>query len=62
MNIYDVTGKLISTLIDEFKQAGFHVVTWDGKTDKGESAANGCYFYELKSNGYSTTRKMIVLK
>jgi len=37
-------------------------IYWDGKTDTGERVANGTYFYTLKTEGYTSTQKMIILK
>jgi len=35
---------------------------WDGKTDTGERVASGTYFYTLRTEGYTSTQKMIILK
>ena len=37
-------------------------VYWDGKSDTGERAANGVYFYTLTTDEYTATRKMVILK
>jgi len=61
--VYDVTGKLVRTLVDEDKPAGtIHSVTWEGVDDYGAPVATGVYFYRLTANGRSTTKKMVLLK
>ncbi len=42
--------------------AGTHLLNWDGRTDGGELAGAGTYFYRLESEGGILTRKMIFLK
>ena len=62
LGIYDITGKLIKTLIDAPIEAGYHTVVWDGTDDNGRSVSSGVYFYKLKSKGYEETKKMLLLK
>jgi hypothetical protein len=62
MKIYNIKGQLVRTLVDEPKEAGNYQVIWDGKTDDGQDAASGVYFYELNVGDYSQTKKMIFLK
>ncbi|MEI7485613.1 MAG: T9SS type A sorting domain-containing protein, partial [Ignavibacteriota bacterium] len=57
LKVYDVTGRLIKTLINENRQAGYYKVSFDAST-----LASGVYFYKLTSGSYSATKKMIVLK
>ena len=62
LGIYDISGKLIKTLIDAPIEAGYHTVVWDGTDDNGRSVSSGVYFYKLKSKGYEETKKMLLLK
>jgi len=57
LKIYDVTGRLIKTLVNEFKQTGNYKVEFDAG-----SVASGVYFYKLTSGDFVSTRKMVVLK
>ena len=50
-----------------YLEAGSYVsqskaVYWDGKTDTGERVASGTYFYTLKTDMFTATQKMIILK
>ncbi|MEO6695889.1 MAG: fibronectin type III domain-containing protein [Ignavibacteria bacterium] len=57
LEIYDINGKLISSLIDENKAAGSYGVTFDGS-----QLSSGIYFYKLESNNFSITKKMFLIK
>ena len=61
--VYDVSGRLVRTLIDEVKPAGSYHVTWNGLDDTGEKIASGVYFAVLTdSRGNVSSRKLITLK
>jgi hypothetical protein len=60
--IYDVSGGLVRTLVDELKPAGDHRVTWDGRNDRGQLAASGVYFLRLSSAGQHRTQKLVLVK
>ena len=57
MSVFDMTGRLIVTLVEGEKQAGAYSVSWDAS-----NIASGIYFYKITANGLSTTRKMTLLK
>ena len=48
LKIYDLTGRLVRTLVDGEKEAGYYTVTWDRKDDRGRELSNGVYFYRLQ--------------
>jgi hypothetical protein len=62
LEIYDVAGRRVATLIDRHMGTGAHVAQWDGKTSEGERAASGVYFYKLEAGDQKTSRKMVLLK
>jgi flagellar hook assembly protein FlgD len=62
LEIFNVTGQHVRTLVDERVSSGYHEVTWNGENDAGMAAASGIYFYRLKSSGFEDTRKMILMK
>jgi hypothetical protein len=63
LSIYDITGRLVETLVDEQQEKGIYQVKWDGG-----NVASGIYFYRLNVDGIqydskdSITKKMILLK
>lgn len=62
LQIYNVLGELVATLVDAQMAAGQHELTWDGLSQKGLPAASGIYLYRLEAGDQATTRKMILLK
>jgi uncharacterized protein (TIGR02145 family) len=57
LKIYDVLGKEISTVVDEFREAGRYEIEFDASI-----ISSGIYFYSLQAGGYLQMRKMILLK
>ena len=63
LNIYDISGRLIKTLVDGTKYTGIHSAVWDGTDQNGNNVANGLYIYKLMSNqNISISNKMILIK
>ncbi len=62
ISIYDVSGRLVRTLVDDRQQAGQHVVRWNGRTDDGRDAGSGLYFCSFEAQGYSQRVKMVLLR
>jgi hypothetical protein len=62
MDIYNVMGQRVTTLLNEYRIAGNHKVTWNGMTDTGVSAASGIYFYRLAAGNLTKSMKMLLLK
>ena len=62
INIYSVEGKLIKTLVNEYKAAGTYHCRWNGKDDFNASVASGIYFYRINSKNYTRSCRMIYLK
>ncbi len=60
--VYDITGKLIKTLVNEVKDVSWYTAKWDGKDNSGKSVAAGVYFYKLSASGFESTMKMTYLK
>jgi len=62
LEIYDVLGRRVRRLIDDLMPAGYHIVTWNGRDDRGVTLASGMYFYRLTAEAYTETKKMILMK
>jgi len=62
LNIYDVRGRLIRTLIDRPQKTGVYHVIWDGKDSRGGMVSTGVYFYRLSTGTFTQTRRMVLLK
>ncbi|HID93439.1 MAG TPA: T9SS type A sorting domain-containing protein [bacterium (Candidatus Stahlbacteria)] len=62
LKIYDVSGRLVKMLVNEFKEAGTHQVTWNGKDELDIDISAGIYFYQLITPEFTSTKKLILLK
>lgn len=62
LSVFDVAGRQIATLLRGPRDAGPHVVTWDGRTASGIVAPAGTYRYVLKTSSGRTSRSMVLLK
>lgn len=62
LNIYNVLGQKVKTLVDEKMSAGYHSALWDGKDDKGDDVSSGIYFYKLQTDKFDQVKKMLLVK
>ena len=62
VQVYDVLGRKVSTLVDEWRGTGFHVVSWDGKTGNGSDAPSGIYFCRMTARDVTETRRMVLMR
>jgi hypothetical protein len=62
LRVYDVSGRLVRTLVGGPQTAGQKTVTWDGRNAAGNTVAAGAYLYRLTAPGFEQTRKMILIK
>jgi hypothetical protein len=63
IEIYDVQGSRVATLVDEVRPAGYHSVYWDGTNDQGRNAHSGVYFCRGRfGDDENVSRKMIKLQ
>ena len=63
----EIKGQLVRTLLMGNRSAGVYVQKdkadyWDGRDNKGEKAASGVYFYTLRAEDFSATRRMLIVK
>ena len=62
LTVYDITGKLVRTLVSEEKEPGYYDILWDGKDDSGKVLPNGIYFYKLTIGSYNSIKKLVILR
>lgn len=62
LRIYNVLGQVVTTLVNEQKPAGEHVISWNGKNQHNDDVASGVYFYRIKAGNYESVRRMTLLR
>jgi PKD repeat protein len=62
LTIYNVVGQQVITLVDGYRTAGPHTVTWSGRSANGEAVSSGIYFYRLEAGEKAISKKMLLLK
>lgn len=62
IDVFDVGGRRVRTLVDDVREPGRHQVSWDGRDGESQRVSNGVYFYRLQVGDWSDTRKMLRLK
>jgi hypothetical protein len=67
LNVYDLSGRLVRTLVDGEKDAGIYTVNWNRKDNFGREVSSGIYFYRLKARfghagDFTSTKKLILLR
>ncbi len=60
--IYNILGKEIKTLVNEYTSAGNYSVTWNGCNNFGKKVTSGMYFYRLQAGDLQVTKKMLMTK
>ncbi len=60
--VYNILGEEVIKLVDQVKSAGSYTVTWNGMDRNGKVSATGVYFYQLVTENYRESKKMLLLK
>jgi flagellar hook assembly protein FlgD len=62
IRVYDVSGRVVATLVDGEQDPGVYAVVWDGRSASGESVGSGIYFCTMEAGSFHASRKMTLLK
>ncbi|MDD3103297.1 MAG: C25 family cysteine peptidase [Candidatus Cloacimonetes bacterium] len=62
LNIYNLKGQLVKSLVNSELSAGNHQISWNGKDERGASVASGIYLYRMESPDFKATNKMMLMK
>jgi hypothetical protein len=62
INIYDMMGRIVKTMVNTEQNAGFKSVQWDATNDYGKPVSAGIYLYQIQAGEYNSTKKMVLLK
>lgn len=62
VEIYNLLGQRVITLVDEYQKAGYKRVKWDGRDESGVEMGSGVYFYRLEASHHRSTKRMVLLR
>jgi hypothetical protein len=62
LEIYDILGRHVRTLVDEYQSDPNGRIAWDATDKFGHTAPSGLYLYRLSIDGDSQTRRMVLLR
>jgi hypothetical protein len=62
LSIYDISGRLVSTLVNEYRPGNTYREVWNGTDSMGRQVASGVYFYSLETAHFRATKKLILLR
>lgn len=62
LSVYNIKGQLVKTLVKGAVDAGSHTIVWTGTNNRDQAVASGVYYYKLKTEDRTITKKMILMK
>jgi len=62
IDIYNLLGRKVKSLINEMKSAGSYTANWDGTDMNGRPTSTGVYYYRISTGDLSATKKLVLLK
>ena len=62
LEIYNVLGEKVGTLVNEFQTAGKYQKIWNGKNEDENLVSSGVYYYRINAGDFEISKKMILLR
>jgi len=62
LEIFNLLGQKVRTLVNEIRHAGYYTVTWDSRNDSGQLVSSGVYLYRINAGNFVSVRKMVILR
>ncbi|MCL2064847.1 MAG: T9SS type A sorting domain-containing protein [Candidatus Cloacimonetes bacterium] len=62
IEIYNIRGQKVLSLVNEFYEMGRHVVVWNGRDENGRNVGSGVYLYRMRTDEFTETKRMVLLK
>ncbi len=62
VEVFNLIGQRIRTLVDEKKDLGTYQITWDGLDENGLSVGSGIYIYKMRADGFMAIKKMVLVR
>jgi VCBS repeat-containing protein len=60
--VFDMQGRLVRTIVNQEQKAGTYTVQWDGRSESGVQAASGMYIYQIRTESFVSTKRMMLVK
>ncbi|MBI9037447.1 MAG: T9SS type A sorting domain-containing protein [Bacteroidales bacterium] len=62
IRIYNISGQIVSTLINEVQNAGINSINWNATDENGNKVNQGLYIYRIESNGETQSKSMLLMR
>ena len=62
IQIYDISGRLIKTLVDDVVESGFHWIEWNGRDKKNVKVSSGIYWCTMEAENHRSSVKLLLTK
>ena len=62
LTIYNSLGQEIKTIVNKEQNAGEYSVVWNSKDNNGKGVSSGVYFYRMRSDGFTSVKRMLLIK
>lgn len=62
LKLYNLVGDLVRVLVNEEKQAGTEIISWDGRNNCGDEVASGTYLLRIEAGRFKDTKKICIIK
>jgi hypothetical protein len=62
LEVFDMSGRRVRTLLSESQPPGRHTVTWDGADEHGRRSAAGLYHYRLQAGRFVAARQVVLVR
>ena len=62
LDIWNLQGQKIRTLVGKEQKSGYYSVVWDGRNEAGQTVSSGLYLYRVQAGSFVATHKMLMIK
>ena len=62
ITLYDILGNRVNNLVNTYQSSGYKTIQWNATNNQGQPVSAGVYIFKIESNGFTQTRKMLLLK
>jgi len=62
LQIHNVLGQVVKTLVDSHRDAGYYTTSWDGRDDGGREVVSGVYFCRMEAGGFARVNRVVLVR